>query len=51
MIYTMHNQAPTGEVDSVRRITRGTDTFYDITFKDPAHHPRLFITSDGTLLK
>jgi hypothetical protein len=51
VIKTLREQAPTGEVDSISRITSGRDVFYDIFFKDPARHPPLFISDNGHLVK
>lgn len=51
VVNTIRTQAPTGEVDSVQRINAGSDTFYDVFFKDPAHHPRLLISEEGRVVR
>lgn len=51
VVNTIRTQAPTGEVDSVQRIEAGTDTFYDVFFKDPQHHPRLLVSEDGRVVR
>lgn len=51
VVNTIRTQAPTGEVDSVQRINAGSDTFYDVFFKDPARHPRLLISEDGKVVR
>lgn len=51
VVNSIRNHAPTSEVDSVQRITAGSDTFYDVFFKDPGHHPRLLISEDGKVVR
>lgn len=51
VVNTIRSQAPTAEVDSVQRITANSDTFYDVFFKDPDHHPRLLISEDGRVVR
>jgi hypothetical protein len=51
VVQTIRHSAPTAELDSITRLTSGKDVFYEVTFKDPATHPRLFIRDDGRLLR
>ncbi len=51
VVRTIHSQAPTAEVDVINRLTSGSDVFYDVFFKDPAHHPALLISDDGRLAR
>jgi hypothetical protein len=45
---TLELSAPGAVVEEVRR-TEGN--VYEISFQDPARHPKLYIAEDGTLLK
>jgi len=51
VVRTIHSQAPTAEVDTINRLTSGSDVFYDVFFKDPQHHPALLISDDGRLAR
>jgi len=51
VVETIRHQAPTAEVQSVSRLTSEGDVFYNVTFKEPAHHPRLLIRDDGKLFQ
>jgi len=51
VVNTVRSHAPTAEVDSVQKITAGSDTFYDVFFKDPQHHPRLLVSEDGRVVQ
>lgn len=48
---TINNEAPTAEVAFINKITIGDKNYYQVTFRDPAHHPALYISEDGTLMK
>jgi hypothetical protein len=47
----IRHQAPTGEVDSISRLTTDGKIYYSVTFKDSAHHPRLLVRDDGRLVQ
>lgn len=51
VVNTIRSQAPTAEVDSVQKITAGSDTFYDVFFKNPGRNPRLLISEDGHVVR
>ncbi|HEX4263428.1 MAG TPA: hypothetical protein VH597_03740 [Verrucomicrobiae bacterium] len=51
VVDTIRHSAPTAELDTISRLTSGSDIFYEVTFKDPASHARLLIRDDGRLLK
>jgi hypothetical protein len=51
VIVTIRHQAPTGEVDSISRVTAEGQVFYSVTFTDPRRHPALMIRDDGHLLQ
>jgi Neuraminidase (sialidase) len=51
VVLTIRHRAPTAEIDSVSRLTSNGDVFYDVIFKDPAHHPKLLIRDDGKLVQ
>jgi hypothetical protein len=51
VVQSIRHQAPTAEVDSISRITSENNVFYNVTFKDPAHHPKLLIREDGKLIQ
>jgi hypothetical protein len=48
---TIRHQAPTAEVDYITRLTRDRDIFYNVSFKDPANHPKILIRDDGKLIQ
>jgi len=39
-----------GEVSSIDKETWGDHTVYIVSFKNDAHHPKLYIVADGTIL-
>jgi len=47
VVLTIRHHAPTAEVDSISRLTSEGQVFYIVSFKDPAHHPKLLIRDDG----
>jgi hypothetical protein len=49
VVQTIRHQAPTGEVDSISRVTSGGQVSYTVIFTDPVHHPTLTIRDDGRL--
>jgi hypothetical protein len=51
VVLTIRQQAPTAEVDSITRLTSGLAVFYSVVFKDPAHHPRLLVRDNGSILQ
>jgi hypothetical protein len=51
VVQTIRHSAPTAEVNSIARLTSGGNVFYDVTFKEPAEHPRLMIRDDGRVVK
>lgn len=51
VVQTIRHTAPTAQVESISRLTSNSDVFYDVSFKDPGHHPNLLIRDDGQLLK
>lgn len=51
VVSTIRSQAPTAAVDTVYRTAYGSQTIYEVFFKDPAHNPNLLISEDGRVLK
>jgi hypothetical protein len=51
VVQTIRHRAPTAEVDTVHRITEGSEILYEVSFKDPEHHPSLLVMDDGRLVK
>ena len=51
VVETIRHQAPTAEVDTLSRLTSEGDIFYNVTFKDPRHHPKLLIRDNGRLVQ
>ena len=51
VVQVIRHHAPTAEVDSIHRLTSQGNTFYNATFKDPDHHPKLLISDDGHLIQ
>ena len=51
VILTIRHEAPTGEVDSISRLTSEGRVLYNVTFRDPVKHPDLTIRDDGRLVK
>ncbi len=51
VLKTIQKRAPTTEVDYIDKESRGDQVVFVVTFKDKVHYPRLYITSDGTILK
>jgi len=51
VVETIRHQAPTAEVDTLSRLTSEGDIFYNVTFKDPRHHPKLLIRDNGKLVQ
>ena len=46
---TIHDKAPTAEVDFINRVMVGSKTFYHVTFKNPAQHSAMLLTEEGVL--
>jgi hypothetical protein len=38
------------EIDKISEETWGEHTVYVVAFKDEAHHPKLYVLADGSLL-
>lgn len=51
VVSTIRSQAPTAAVDAVYRTAFGSQTIYEVFFKDPEQHPNLLISEDGRVLK
>lgn len=51
VILTIRRQVPTGEVDSISRVTAEGLMYYSVTFKDPTRHQALMIRDDGHLMQ
>lgn len=51
VVTTIRSQAPTAEVDSVQKITEGTDVFYEVFFKHPEFHPTILVADDGRVVQ
>jgi hypothetical protein len=51
VLNVLPNVAPGAVVSSISKELWGDKSVYVLTFKDEAHHPRLFIASDGTVMK
>jgi hypothetical protein len=51
VVLTIRREAPTAEVNTISRIYEGTDVFYEVTFKDAAHHPNMLIQNTGRLIQ
>jgi hypothetical protein len=49
VIVRIRQEAPTAEVESINRINAGNQMFYNVTFKDPGHHPALLLHDNGQL--
>jgi hypothetical protein len=47
---TLHDRAPNVGIASVNKETWGDRVVYIVSFSDPAHHPRLYLAADGTVL-
>jgi hypothetical protein len=50
VVGTIRHQAPTAEVAATSRLTSEGVVFYDVSFTDPVHNPKLIIRDDGTLI-
>jgi len=50
VIKVLQTRAPNAEIGSIDKETWGDRVGYIISFKDPAHWPKLYVTSDGTVL-
>jgi hypothetical protein len=51
VVDAIRDQRPTAAVDSIHRIRSGEDVFYEVFFKDPGHHPKLFLTDSGRVVQ
>jgi len=51
VVTTIRSRAPTAEVDSVQKITEGTEVFYEVSFKHPEFHPTLLVADDGRVVQ
>jgi hypothetical protein len=50
VLKTISGREAGAEIDYINKDTWGDRVVYIITFKDPAHHPRMHVASDGTVL-
>jgi len=48
---TIQERAPTSEIGIIDKQTWDDQDVYIISFKDPAHNPKLYIGSDGSVVK
>ena len=46
---SIQDRAPSGEIASIYKEVWGEHDIYIVSFKDPAHNPRLYIAADGTM--
>jgi len=46
----VHDRVPNGEIAHINKETWGDRVVYIVSFIDPVHHPRLYITADGKIL-
>ena len=51
VVETIHDEAPTSEVDRINKIMLGQQVLYEISFRNPHHNPTLIIADEGTLMK
>jgi len=51
VVVTIRHSAPTAVVATISRLTSEGQTFYEITFEDPASHPVLIVRDDGHVLQ
>jgi len=51
VVETIRHKAPTAEVETLTRLTSEGEVFYNVTFKDPARHPKLLIRDNGRLVE
>ena len=51
VLNALPNLAPGAVITSISKEVWGDKSVYVLSFKDEAHHPRLFIASDGTVMK
>jgi hypothetical protein len=50
VVTTIQEKAPTAEVSFINRLEVNNKVFYEITFKDLALNPRMWVAEDGVLL-
>lgn len=51
VVKVIQARAPTSEVDYIDKEMRGDEAVYVVSFKEKAKYPRLYIGTDGTILK
>jgi hypothetical protein len=51
VVQSIRHQAPTAEVEAISRLTSQNQVYFNISFKDPEHHPKLIIREDGKLMQ
>jgi len=49
-IKAIHDRAPDAQIAYINKETWGNRIVYVVTFVDPAHHPRLYVTAEGKIL-
>jgi hypothetical protein len=50
VLRTIQSKAPSGEIARIFKETWGNQAVYIVSFKDPAHNPKLYVASDGTMV-
>ena len=51
VVKVIEDHGPVAGTSSINKELWGDRTVYVVTFKDTAHYPRLFITSDGSMVE
>jgi len=51
VVKALQERAPHAELASIETETWGDRLVYIVSFKDPAHHPDMHLTADGSILK
>lgn len=51
VLNTLNDHAPWADVDQIHKEVWGERNVYIVSFKDAKHYPRIYIQSDGTVLK
>ena len=50
VLQTLHLRAPTAAVNYVNKQTWGNRSVYVVSFYDEAHHPKMYLATDGAVL-
>ena len=51
VVQCIRHQAPTAEVEAISRLTSENKIYFNVSFKEPEHHPKLIIREDGKLMQ